>query len=305
MDFSRRDVLGATGALIVGTAGAGQVLGAPQEIEFKEVNAEREFVVLHNTGDEDVDLGGYRIDFEYRGEDTQDDQFPAETVVEANSDLVVATGAGPSEGYEAAPPADVDAGYDEDGQVLNDDTPDTVAVIAPDGTVIAIREINTSSPAPTATRTPTQEPTETPSPEPEETPAPTEEPEATPEPTEEPDSTPTPEEGDTGGGAASVTFDDQNSDGRSVVVQGATLSDGGFLVVHDGSGAVRGYSDYLEAGTHSAVEVTLDDRITETQTLVAMAHTDDGDESYEFPDSDGPYTAGGAPVTDDARVTVC
>ena len=314
MDFSRRDMLGATGALIVGAAGAGQVLGAPQDIEI-EVFAGSEYVILHNTGDEDVDLAGYRINFEYGGEYVQDYEFEDGTVVRANGDLVVVTGADPSEGYSSAPAGDVNAGYDDDGQVLNDDDPDGVALLDPAGNVVASREINTPSPTATATRTPTEEPTETATPEPEDTPTPTEEPKETPtateeptetsEPTEEPEDTPTSTPDDGEGGTASVTFDDQDSNGSSVVVQRATLSDGGFLVVHDGSGAVLGNSAYLEAGTQSNVEVTLDDPITDTQTLIAMAHTDDGDRSYEFPDADGPYTAGGAPVTDDARITIC
>jgi hypothetical protein len=103
---------------------------------------------------------------------------------------------------------------------------------------------------------------------------------------------------------ASVTFEDQDSDGSSVVVQNTTLPDGGFLVVHDESGAVLGHSAYLDAGTNSNVEVSLDSPISSDQTLIAMAHTDDGDESYEFPGADGPYTTDGAPVTDDACVQV-
>jgi hypothetical protein len=35
-----------------------------------------------------------------------------------------------------------------------------------------------------------------------------------------------------------------------------------------------------------------------------MLHTDDGDQTYEFPDADGPYTAEGEPVVDDASITV-
>ena len=90
-----------------------------------------------------------------------------------------------------------------------------------------------------------------------------------------------------------------------MVVQHTTLSDGGYIVIHDESGAVLGHSAYLNAGDHSNVEVTLNSPITSMQTLIAMAHTDDGDQTYEFPDADGPYTADGAPVTDAATVIVC
>ena len=103
---------------------------------------------------------------------------------------------------------------------------------------------------------------------------------------------------------ASVTFGDQDSDGSSVVVQSATLSDGGYLVIHDESGAVLGHSAHLDAGEHSNVEITLDSSISSDQTLIAMAHTDDGDQEYEFPDADGPYTTDGKPVTDPATITL-
>jgi hypothetical protein len=107
---------------------------------------------------------------------------------------------------------------------------------------------------------------------------------------------------------AQVGFTGQDSDGTSVVVQQATLPEGGYLVVHasdDGTpGAVLGHSAYLSAGDHSNVEVALDEPISSTQTLIAMAHTDDGDQECEFPDADGPYTADGEPVTDDASVTL-
>ena len=303
MNLSRREMMGATGALIVGAAGAGHALGAPQDIDI-EVHAEREFIVLRNTGGEDVDLSGYTVDFEHQEPDTQLYELDDGTVVGANDELVVRTGAEAS--GDAAPPPNTGVSAGFDAPMLNNEDPDVIALIDPDGTVVASTTINTPSPTATATRTPTEEPTETPTPEPEDTPTPTEEPEDTPTPTEEPTETPTPGDGGTGGGGtASVTFDDQNSDGSSVVVRSATLSDGGFLVIHDQSGAVLGHSAYLEAGSHSNVGVTLDDPITATQVLIAMAHTDDGDQSYEFPGADGPYTAGGAPVTDDARVTIC
>jgi len=58
-----------------------------------------------------------------------------------------------------------------------------------------------------------------------------------------------------------VAFDDQGSDGTTVVVRSATLPEGGFIVIHDASGAVLGHSEHLEVGMHSNVEATLDDSI--------------------------------------------
>jgi len=115
---------------------------------------------------------------------------------------------------------------------------------------------------------------------------------------------------------ASVTFDDQSTSGEEVEVASATLSDGGFVTIHDATlqdgdalGSVRGTSDYLEAGSSSGITVTLDDPISETQTLIAMPHQDTNDnEAYDFVSSegaeDGPYTANGSAVVDSAEVTV-
>ncbi|MEA5385769.1 BGTF surface domain-containing protein [Haloarculaceae archaeon H-GB11] len=106
---------------------------------------------------------------------------------------------------------------------------------------------------------------------------------------------------------ASVTFDDQESDGDTVTVPSVTLSDGGFVAIHENnaSGDVIGSSDYLEAGTHSDVSITLDSTLSEDTTLVAMPHQDtDGDQTYDFPDDDGPYTSNGTAVTDSASITL-
>lgn len=106
--------------------------------------------------------------------------------------------------------------------------------------------------------------------------------------------------------SASVDAATQESDGRTVVIDSVDLAEGGFVVIHDASlfagevaGSVLGNSQYLEAGYHEDVEVTLDRPANETQQLVAMAHRDtDGDQTYDFPDADGPYTDNGSAVVD-------
>jgi predicted ribosomally synthesized peptide with SipW-like signal peptide len=107
---------------------------------------------------------------------------------------------------------------------------------------------------------------------------------------------------------ASVTFEDQDSDGTSVVVDSATLPSGGYVVIHESDngapGPVLGHSSYLPAVTSTDVTVQLDSPISESQELIAMAHMDDGDQQYEFPDADGPYTVNGAPVIDAAQITI-
>ncbi|MFC7155024.1 BGTF surface domain-containing protein [Halomarina halobia] len=115
--------------------------------------------------------------------------------------------------------------------------------------------------------------------------------------------------------SASVSVSDQANDGSYVVVDSVTLSDGGFVTIHDATlnespfDSVRGTSSYLEAGTHSNVNVSLDTPYQESGEVIAMPHLDtDGDQTYDFVTSegsdDGPYTADGAAVVDGATLTV-
>ena len=116
--------------------------------------------------------------------------------------------------------------------------------------------------------------------------------------------------------SASVTMNDQPSSGTAVVIDRVDLSEGGFVTIHDGTvlagdtfDSVVGTSEYLEAGIHENVTVTLDERQTSGSTLIAMPHQDtDGDENYTFVESDGsadgPYTYNGSAVVDPAEVTI-
>jgi hypothetical protein len=125
-------------------------------------------------------------------------------------------------------------------------------------------------------------------------------------------------------GNAAVAFEDQTTNGTTVTVDSVFLSDGGYVVVHNSSlqdgdvvGSVIGVSEYLEPGLNEDVEITLFDvpgatfdrtALTENETLIAMAHTDDSNETFDFVASngtqDGPYLANGTPVTDSANVTL-
>ncbi|MDW7732690.1 MAG: hypothetical protein SCH66_09725 [Methanolobus sp.] len=107
---------------------------------------------------------------------------------------------------------------------------------------------------------------------------------------------------------STVTFEDQTSDGNSVVVATAFLPEGGYVVIHEVSdgaaGPVVGNSEYLEPGEHSLIDVELDEPLDSDQELIAMNHIDDGNEVYEFPGPDGPYTINGDAVTDSAMMTL-
>lgn len=112
---------------------------------------------------------------------------------------------------------------------------------------------------------------------------------------------------------AAVSFSDQTAGdaGTLVTVDSVTLSQGGFVAIHQGgaSGPVIGVSDYLSSGPHSDVSIRLREAIDGRVTLVAMAHKDtDGDKTFDFIASDfeddGPYMAAGSAVTSSATVGV-
>ncbi|WP_121820438.1 DUF7282 domain-containing protein [Halostella salina] len=125
---------------------------------------------------------------------------------------------------------------------------------------------------------------------------------------------------------ATVTFENQTSNGSTVTIAEVNTSDGGFVAIHDDSllddnavGSVIGVSEYIEPGEEDDLEVELfdvpgaefdDDELSENQTLIAMPHLDTNDnETYDFVATqngeDGPYlNETGEPVVDDAFVTV-
>jgi PGF-CTERM protein len=116
--------------------------------------------------------------------------------------------------------------------------------------------------------------------------------------------------------SASVSMADQLSGGNNVVIDRVDMSEGGFVAMHDATlldgdtfDSVAGHSEYLEAGVHEDVVVTLDERLTSGQTLIAMPHMDsDGDQNYTFVESDGgadgPYATDAGAVIDSANVTI-
>jgi len=86
---------------------------------------------------------------------------------------------------------------------------------------------------------------------------------------------------------ATVTVEDQMSDGTTVVVASVELPTNGFIAVHADNGgspgAVIGHSDLLPAGTSTGVVVTLDTELEGTSIVWPMAHIDmDGDGEYTF-----------------------
>jgi uncharacterized surface protein with fasciclin (FAS1) repeats len=121
---------------------------------------------------------------------------------------------------------------------------------------------------------------------------------------------------------ASVDFTDRSGPaapaaGDTITVDGSFFpadvdaNGGGFVVLHDSTelanqGAlpsIVGKSEYVDPGVQNEIEVVLDEAISDTTTLGAMAHRDtNGNQMYDFETSagseDGPYTLSGSPVID-------
>ncbi|WP_135365329.1 twin-arginine translocation signal domain-containing protein [Halosimplex halophilum] len=127
----------------------------------------------------------------------------------------------------------------------------------------------------------------------------------------------------TSDGFASVQFANQTSDGTSVTVDRATLSQPGYVSFHDVTlfegevtESVVGVSERLDAGVHYGVDTTLFDvpgadyeteSLEGTGALVAMPHRETGDDdTYDFVDTDGeedgPFVEADLPVVDLAFV---
>jgi PGF-CTERM protein len=92
----------------------------------------------------------------------------------------------------------------------------------------------------------------------------------------------------------SLVVADQETAGRTVVVDEVNLSDGGFLAVHRGgpTGEVIGASSFIPAETtRTNVAIGLNTQLTETTDVFVMPHRDtNANQEYEFPGADGPYT---------------
>lgn len=82
----------------------------------------------------------------------------------------------------------------------------------------------------------------------------------------------------------SVMVSDQ-APGESVMLGEVTLASPGFVVVHEETnqapGSIIGNSRYLEVGSHTDVEVSLNRASEDGEGLYAMVHADDGDEAFQ------------------------
>lgn len=102
---------------------------------------------------------------------------------------------------------------------------------------------------------------------------------------------------------------DQSGDGRSVLVDDAVLTAGGYLVVHDDDcgqpGRIIGVSALLTPGEHRDLAVRLTTPLTTSSQVFLMLHAEDnGNTTFDYPDGDYPITFQGQIVVVPLWVTI-
>jgi PGF-CTERM protein len=111
---------------------------------------------------------------------------------------------------------------------------------------------------------------------------------------------------------SSVSISNQETDGSSVTVDFANLSQGGWLAIQNVTGSnsdeIRG-EVYLPPGNHSDVQVNLDKQLDADDELTAQIYHDtNGDERFDFigGNTDRPYETsdGNIEASDTAQMTV-
>ena len=109
-----------------------------------------------------------------------------------------------------------------------------------------------------------------------------------------------------GPATASVTLSDQDiGDGDTITVDIVSLSDAGFVTLHEGNanGTLLGTSEYLEAGVNVEVAVTVGDEIAGETTVVAVPYLDvDDDETFDRDGPDERFAVDGTVDSDSAEV---
>lgn len=107
--------------------------------------------------------------------------------------------------------------------------------------------------------------------------------------------------------AASLTLEDQSSNGSVVSVASANLPDGGYVVLYESrDGTITNLlanTSYLESGTHEDLSIQLNNSLSEETDVVAIAHMDT-DGNQQFTIADDQYMSGSDPVSAEATIQV-
>ena len=150
-----------TAALLgIGTSNTMAQNAAPEGLYFTGVFPEAEYLVIENRGESSIDLTHYYINFERRDEYDQIRQFGRDGQVAAGSDLRLEPGESLTIATGAERVSDADVTFDYEGAVINDETPDSFAILLPDGETVVAQADKNPSPPPTDTPTSTATPDE-------------------------------------------------------------------------------------------------------------------------------------------------
>lgn len=123
-------------------------------------------------------------------------------------------------------------------------------------------------------------------------------------------------EADSQGGGPSLTFEDQQSSGQSVLIQSVTVPQPGFVVIYDSTRSgdetnqIIGAFHLLGSGTFENIPVPLDTSINQSKSLTAIVHVDTNNNGqFDYVSSNGtqdpPLTPqGDQRIVDIAQITV-
>lgn len=126
MRTNRRQFVMGIGTAVAGLSMGSSVLATGHTpLYFETVDEEGDFVVIGNAGDEDFDLSGYVIDWEYGQPEDQTDEIPSGIVVPAGGTVKLASG------YDEAGAADADHDFGYEAGRIRDDSSDTIAIHEP------------------------------------------------------------------------------------------------------------------------------------------------------------------------------
>ena len=131
---NRRTILKAGATLtLAGFTASGSVIAQTDLPLELEQNAQDEYVIVRNVGDEDVDITGYQINFEAGDDSNQDQirQLAGDVVIAPGEEVRVATGA-----LEVSGDNVVQLTEPYERPELNNEDPDVVALLDPDDNVI-------------------------------------------------------------------------------------------------------------------------------------------------------------------------
>lgn len=140
--MNRRTILKTTGSIALTGLAAGGHATAQTDLPVEiSQNPEEEFVTITNTGDEDLDLTGYRINFDAEGGNDQIREIAGDVVISAGDEITIATGG------QTTVDTDYELTDPYDGYGLNNDGTDRVELLDPEGNaVVSGGETSTEEP---------------------------------------------------------------------------------------------------------------------------------------------------------------